>query len=123
MFNFSSFVPANNVSCDCVFGYKVRCLVLLLLLLLVLISLRVPTVPSSVSWCARHVPTPCFRCVLTVVLTLHQVEKTDVCSVVPAVRSSACKMRARVACSARGTFDAQEQRYGRATSGIIRPSY
>ena len=42
--------------------------------------------------------------------SIQQVQKNDVCSVVPARRSPTCSMTANVACSARGTFDTQEQR-------------
>jgi hypothetical protein len=71
VFNYSDFVAAPNVSCDCIFGYK---------------------------------GADCSQQCLTV-------EKTDVCSVKPARRSPQCSLTARVACSARGTYDQQEFRF------------
>jgi len=39
------------------------------------------------------------------------VEKNDVCSVIPPLRSSECKNTAKVPCAAKGTYDIQEKRF------------
>jgi alpha-tubulin suppressor-like RCC1 family protein len=39
------------------------------------------------------------------------VEKNDVCSANPPLRADTCKLKAKVPCSARGTYDSQERRF------------